>query len=424
MEMPFSVVSLSHQKAPVAIRELIYLPEQACRKLLVDFRDILGLEEVLLFSTCNRTEVYYRGGRDFSEEIIQLICIENGIDSWREYLPYFRIIREEEAALAYLFEVSMGLHSQVLGDLQIASQVKHAYRWTHEAGMASAYLHRLMHTIFHTNKRVQQETPYRDGAASVSYAAAELAAELCSQFEAPRALVVGLGEMGRDVARNLDPAIFDAIHLMNRSYSKAAKLATETGHTALPLEELPRRIGDYDLIISAVSTQQPLFTPPLFHATLRSQFIIDLGVPRTVDKAVESLPQLVLYNIDDIHARTQEVLRKRQAAIPAVKTIIEEELHTFLEWRTQLSISPIIHRFKETLERIRKEELARFLKNATPSESELLEEATRSMVNKILRLPVLQLKEACRRGDPDGLIDVINELFNLEAVKQQGPHQS
>ncbi|RMG30684.1 MAG: glutamyl-tRNA reductase, partial [Bacteroidetes bacterium] len=238
MEMPFSVVSLSHQKAPVAIRELIYLPEQACRKLLVDFRDILGLEEVLLFSTCNRTEVYYRGGRDFSEEIIQLICIENGIDSWREYLPYFRIIREEEAALAYLFEVSMGLHSQVLGDLQIASQVKHAYRWTHEAGMASAYLHRLMHTIFHTNKRVQQETPYRDGAASVSYAAAELAAELCSQFEAPRALVVGLGEMGRDVARNLDPTIFDAIHLMNRSYSKAAKLATETGHTALPLEEL------------------------------------------------------------------------------------------------------------------------------------------------------------------------------------------
>lgn len=420
MEMPFSVVSLSHFRAPVDIRELIYLPEQSCRDLLISFRDSLGIREAMIFSTCNRTEVYYRADTDLSEEIIKMLCIEKGVERPERFIPYFHVITEEEEALIYLFEVSMGLHSHILGDLQIANQVKQAYVWANDAEMAGAYLHRLMHTIFHTNKRVHQETPYRDGAASVSYAAAELTAALTNHLEAPRVLVVGLGEMGRDVALNLDLNVFGQVHLMNRTFSKAQKLAAELGVEAVPFEEFEQRLPHYDAVVSAVSVKEPLITAELVeNLTTHSQVVIDLCVPRSVAREVEALSHILLYNIDEINSRTAKVLARREQAIPQVKEIIQTELSGFLEWRTQLSISPTIHRIKGALEKIRKEELARYLKHASEEESELLDSVTRSMINKILKMPVLQLKEACKRGDPEGLIDVINELFNLEQEKKR-----
>lgn len=421
MEMPFTVISLSHKSAPVDIRELIYLPEETCRELLVRFKEMLGIEEALIFSTCNRTEVYYISEQDLSHEIIKILCASKGINKSQKYSPYFQIIKEEGAAVRYLFEVSMGLHSHVLGDLQISNQIKKAYIWANEASMAGAYMHRLLHTIFHANKRVHQETPYRDGAASVSYAAAELATELTPHLQEPKVLVLGLGEMGRDVALNLDGEHFEEIAFMNRTFAKAENLAFQAGAKAIPLSELKSQIGYYDVIISAVSVDTPLITVDLIdaHQAMRSQFVIDLCVPRSVAKEVESLPQVVLFNVDDINSRTAKVLARRQAAIPQVHQIIEEEVVSFLEWRTQLSISPTIQRLKEALEQIRKEELARYFKRASESEIMLLDRVTRGMVNKILKLPVLQLKEACKRGNPEELIEALNDIFNLEQVRIQ-----
>ncbi len=421
MKLPFNVVSLSHHRATVEIRELIYLSEENCHALLVKFREQLGIQEALIFSTCNRTEVYYISERDLAHEIIKILCIEKGIKNARSYFPYFELIREEKAALTYLFEVSMGIHSHVLGDLQIANQVKQAYIWSNDANMAGAYIHRLMHTIFHTNKRVQQETPYRDGAASVSYATSELAAELCMHLQQPKVLVIGLGEMGRDVALNLDADTFGEIHLMNRTHSKAESLALQIGAKAVQLKELAQRIETYDLIISAVSVKKPILTIELLDTqSLKSQFVIDLCMPRSVAQEVEELAHILLFNIDEIQSRTAKVLARRKEAIPEVLAIIQQELLNFLEWRTQLSISPTIHRIKEALEQIRKEELARYLKHATKNESILVENVTRSMVNKIVKMPVLQLKEACKRGEEDSLIDAINDIFNLKQERKEG----
>ncbi len=420
MKQPFQSITLSHSHAPVEIREKMHFSEDRCKVIVAKLGEFFGILEALVISTCNRTEIYFISEEDLGDDIIKLLCIENGIHQIEQILPHFIKIKEEEVAVKHLFEVSMGLHSKVLGDLQISHQIKQSYRISHEASMAGAYLHRLMHTIFHANKRVQHETPYRDGAASASYAAAELAVELSEHLLDPKILILGLGEMGRDVARNLDADAFESVFVSNRTISKANEIAFEKGFSVLPLEVLPERISEFDVIVSSLSVDKPYLTSAFFErCRLRSQFIIDLSVPRSVSSAVSELSNVQTYNIDDIFTRTSLTIRRRKSAIAQVEDIIQEEAEGFFNWRSQLTLSPTIRRIKDALEQVRKEELARFLKNATKQEEELLKEVTQSMINKILKMPVLQLKAACRRGNPETLIDVLNELFDLEAAKKK-----
>ena len=177
-------------------------------------------------------------------------------------------------------------------------------------------------------------------------------------------------------------------------------------------------IDKMDVVVSAVSVDEPLLTKDLLEKnSLFSQYVIDLSVPRSVAHDVDTLSHVVVYNIDDIQTRTRKALEKREKAIPQVKNIISEEVEGFLSWSRELELSPTIHKIKASLERIRQEEMARFIKNATEKEVKLLDEVTRNMVHKILRMPVLQLKAACKRGEQAELIDVLNELFDLGAGK-------
>lgn len=415
----FKTISLSHLNAPVEIRELIYLPGDACRQLLSQIHETLDLEEVLVLSTCNRTEIYYISEQDFSVELIKILCIQKGLENPAAYLPYFEVKNDAHSAVRHLFEVSMGLQSRVIGDLQISNQAKQAYSWCSEMKLAGPFLHRLMHNIFHTNKRVHLETAYRDGAASVSYASAELAMELMSVWEAPSVLVIGMGEMGRDVARNLKSAKLDQITISNRSFEKAEELAADIKVDAIPFAEAIQRVGEFDVVISAVNSSEPIlnashFVPP---PAIKTKYLIDLAMPRSIAPEVEELGSLICYNIDEIQVRTNEVVEKRLAAIPEVNRIIDEEMSGFNEWSQELTISPTIHKLKQALEDIRKEELARYLKKADDKESELVDKVTKSMMNKIIKLPVLQLKAACKRGEQETLIDLLNDLFDLENTK-------
>ncbi len=416
MQEIFRVISLSHRKAPVAVRERMYLNQEGCVRLSNSIREVLEVEEVLVLSTCNRTEIYYSSPRDRFTEILRLICLEKGLRDPFQFERHFEVINDEGEAVRHLFSVSMGLQSQVIGDLQISNQVKRAYATAVEMKLAGPFMHRLLHTIFHANKRVQQETAYRDGAASVSYAACELARELLQMHHTPRVLVVGLGEMGRDVARGLADS-FPELTISNRTLAKAQALATETGAQVLPFEDIHDALPNYHLIVSAVSVDQPIFLKSHLDdlAKFQQKFFIDLCVPRTVEPSMEEIPGVIVYDIDDIRSRTDATVAKRVAAIPEVEAIIEGEMAGFIGWRKELTISPVIQRFKEALEDIRKEELARYLKNADAEESALVDKVTRSMVNKIIKLPVLQLKAACQRGEEEALAEVLRDLFNLEA---------
>ncbi|MEO0472018.1 MAG: glutamyl-tRNA reductase [Bacteroidota bacterium] len=408
---------LTHQTAPLHIREQMYLSDQECQRVLEKLDGQLNMREALVISTCNRTEVYYVAGTDYTEEIIKILCVAKGISQNHISEAVFQSVQQEEKAVYELFSVAMGLQSSILGDLQISGQIKQAYRLSHEAEMAQAFLHRLMHTIFHANKRVQIESGFRSGAASVSYAAAELAAEWAGEVKNPTVLVLGLGEMGRDVARNLKKDSYEAIWLCNRTDEKAIELAVQTETEAVPFSSMKDFAAKADIIISAASVSEPLIVPQIFADDPdRTRFILDLSVPRSVDEVVDAFSHTRVQNIDDIHARTNAALERRQAAIPMVEQIIGEEVQAFLNWRSQQAISPVIHRLKDALSQIQAEEMDHWLKKASPNEKELVQKVTNSMINKIVKLQVLQLKDACKRGEQDGLIQLISELFDLERV--------
>ena len=417
MENHFKVVSLSYKKAPLQVREMISLNEQSCKSLLHLLRDYTSATDVLVLSTCNRTEVYYSAEEDLSSEIIRLIGVQNGISNIGDYTNYFNCITDSLEATRHLFYVSIGLEAQVVGDMQISNQVKRAYQMTADEAMAGPFLHRLMHAIFFTSKKVVQQTSFREGAASVSYAAAELIGELTAGFLNPNILVIGLGEIGADVCKNLLNLENTKVTITNRTESKATQLAAECGFNVTPFEKVQEAIAQADVIICSIGAQQPFITKELMaqHEILSHKFLIDLAVPRSIEAQVEELPGILLYNIDDINSKATAALEKRKAAIPAVKEIIAEAIDEFNDWAKEMMVSPTINKLKNALEQIRQEELTRYLRNLNEEEAKVLDKVTRSMMQKIIKLPVLQLKAACKRGEAETLIDVLNDLFNLEA---------
>jgi len=413
-------ISLSHHKAPVEIRELIYLHEPVVRKLMISIKEIFNPSELLIVSTCNRTELYYVSESDLSISLIHLLLTEKGITDVQSYYGYFDILSESSEAIQHLFEVSMGLKSGIIGDIQISHQIKEAYSISHDVGLAGALLHRLLHTIFHAGKRVQSETAFRDGAASVSYASVETAETAHIQPEDANVLVLGLGEMGADVARNLKFSSFQRVTLMNRSIDKAIQLSEETGFALLPFERLSESFHKFDVIFTSLNIEEPIITPelvlaqPLHHHL----YIVDLSVPRAVAPQVEEIPGVVLFNIDEIQSKASAALMKRMEAVPEVKNIIHQELQGFKDWSKELSISPTIHLLKDALESLRKEEIARHLRNMDEKELRLVDEVTKNLMQKIMKLPVLQLKEACKRGEAENLVEVLHSIFNLESLAQ------
>lgn len=412
----FKAVTLSYKKAPLDIRELIALDESSCQQFLRTLKDFIQAADILVLSTCNRTEVYYTADVDYSQEIIKLLGIQKGIAQITQYLDYFTIINTHQDAVQHLFDVAMGLEAQVVGDIQISNQVKQAYQWSADNETAGPFLHRLLHTIFFTNKRVVQETSFRDGAASTSYATVELVGELTNDIDNPRILVIGIGEIGADVCRNLKDSVLKNVVITNRTNAKAKILADECGFEVLPFENLVQGMKEADVIISSIARDTPFFTAEMIKRleVLSYKFFIDLSVPRSIEPEVENVPGVLVYNIDTIQNKATAALEQRLASVPKVKQIITESIEQFQDWTKEMVVSPTIHKLKNALESIRQEELARHLKKLTPEENKLIDDVTRNIMQKIIKLPVLQLKAACKRGEAETLIDVLNDLFNLE----------
>lgn len=413
MTQNFKALVLTYKTAPVSIREQVSLTEGTGKQLLQFIREYTTATDVLVVSTCNRTEIYYSGEKDFTLEILTGISfVKNTTNNFADHFSKL----EGKEAVEHLFEVAIGLDAQVVGDLQISGQVKNAYQWSADENMAGPFLHRLMHTIFFVNKRVVQETSFRDGAASISYAAKELAEDLTTNIRNPRVLVVGVGEIGQDVCLNFQNSRIDQITILNRTVEKASRLAEKTGFRFGGLDLLRSELDKADVVISSVSGSEPLITAHLLRniRILSHKFFIDLSIPRSIDPAIDDIHGAIVYNLDDIQEKTNETVERRKSAIPAVRGIIGEAIADFEDWSKEMVVSPTIQKLKQTLEQIRKEELARYLKNAKPEEVQKLDEMSKSLMQKILKYPVLQLKAACKRGDAENLSEVLHDLFNLE----------
>ncbi len=421
MQIKFRALSLSHKTAPVQIRELIALDDQAIHSILIKLKEFFSLGDALILSTCNRTEVYYSHDLDLSTEIIKLIGLEKGMTDVVDYFDYFEIFNDDKSAINHLFRVSMGLEAQVVGDIQISNQVKRAYQAAADLDMAGPFLHRLMHTVFFTNKRIVQETSFRDGAASLSYAAIELIESLTSNTYQPRVLLIGVGEIGEDVAKNMVYLPDAKVKITNRTQSKAEAIAAELGFEVVPFDDCLDAMKEADVIVSSIQRSEPFITKKLISDfEIQSyKLLVDLSVPRSIETTVEDIPGVILYNVDNIRSKATEALDKRLAAIPRVEEIIEETIEEFSGWKKEMLVSPTINKLKQSLEQIRQEELARFMKNASEEEFAVIDKITKSMMQKVLKVPVVQLRAACKRDEAEEMIEFISDLFDLNQEKTE-----
>ncbi len=414
MDNSFKSVGISFESTPIEVREKLALNEGESKQLLNFIRDFTSATDVLVISTCNRTEIYYNNHEDLSEQLIKGLCLIKYTD-YTEVVDFFFTILNNQEAVRRLKNESLGLEAQEVGDLQIINQVKNAYQWSADEQMAGPFLHRLLHTIFFTNKRVVQETPFRDGAASVSYATKELVEELTVGLSKPSILVLGIGEIGKDVCKHLSEGNFE-VSIANRTRQKADELAVQCGFDVFPFAQALVFEPNVDVIISSVAKAGPLLTKEFVTSLdIHSyKYFVDLAVPRSIDQNIENIPGALLYNIDTINNKATQALETRKGAIPRVKTIIEEALADFADWSKEMIVSPTIKKLKNALENIRQEELERYLKEADSMEAKMADKITKSMMQKVMKLPVLQLKAACKRGEAETLIDVLNDLFDLE----------
>ena len=418
MNLRFKAVSLTHQLAPQAVRELLALDEGASRRLLRTLREELGLSDVLVLGTCNRTEIYYSAAQDHGAAVIEAICSVKGFTDSAAFESSFAHFTQPGEAAQHLFEVALGLDARVVGDQQICHQVKQAYQWAAEADTAGPFLHRLLHTVSFAHKRVRQETGFCDGAASTSYAALELVEDLTAHLARPRVLLVGLGEIGTDVARHFgDSRRFQDVTLCNRTRATAETLAGEYGMRVLDFADLAAGVQAADVVVSSVAPGAPVITRALLdgHAVFSHKYFVDLSVPRSIEAAVEQVPGVLLYPLDAIQSKASAALDRRMAAVPDVRAIIAESVAGLWEWSSEMEVSPTIQKLKNALEQFRQEELKRYGKRLSPDESRLLDEVTKSLMQKVLKQPVRHLKAACKRGEPGQLVELLTELFDLES---------
>lgn len=417
----FKAVILSYKKASVTLREQVALSQQECKEILHHLKNLTDCNDMLVVSTCNRTEIYYQAPKSYQVEILDFLCDfkKMGKETAVSFQKSFQELEGNEA-IKHLFRVALGLESQVIGDLQIINQIKQSYQLSADEQTAGHFLHRLLHTIFFTNKRIVQETAFRSGTASASYASVNLIEELALETQNPKVLILGVGEIGADVCRNLkNNNALEEVIVCNRTFEKAESLAQECNFKAIPFEQAHQAIKEADIVVSSLQLEKPFLTKENLGITQlwSYKYFIDLAMPRSISPDLEDISGIIIYNIDQINIKVNEAQQKRLACVPQVENIMEEALIEFLDWTKEMEISPIIQKLKQALEQIRQEEMAKFAKKLNEEETQKIEQITKSMMQKIIKLPTLQLKAACKRGEAETLVDVLNDLFNLNVVK-------
>lgn len=415
------VLGISHHSAAVKQREKAALGEERCRELLGDISQLADFAEVCVLSTCNRTELYAVAhvSNDVRRNLWNaLLAVRPELTEQDSQCFYFLSGRE---AAGHLFRVTPGLDSMILGEPQILGQVKEAFQRAVEEGTVSTYLTRLFEMAFLTAKRVRSETAIAVGAVSVAYAAVELAHKVFRNLAEKTVLLIGSGETGQLTARHLIKKGVQKIYIANRTFAKAQELALTLGGIACPLDGLKEMMAGVDLIVGATSAPSFILTRSDVEKVLakrpaRPLFMIDIAVPRNFDPEIQRFDNVFLHDIDSLQQIVDRNLESRKAQVAAAEEIVKQELDHFLRWRETLDLAPTIVSLRKKLEDIRNAELSKYRHRASPHEYEIAEQATRGVINKILHLPMSQLRRYSN-GNLDGIrrIDVLREIFGLES---------
>ncbi|MEY2585080.1 MAG: glutamyl-tRNA reductase [Verrucomicrobiota bacterium] len=320
-------VGISHHTANVETRER-YAAERSEQEL----RSVLGSREMLMLTTCNRVELYASAERPVSTEQVVRALQRSGAGDVENPEAFYR--HDGEACAEHLFRVVAGLDSMVIGETEIAGQVKKAYESARASGGAGPLLHRLFQRAFRVAKQIRSSTDIARGAVSVGSVAVELAVKIFGDLRECRVLVLGAGETSERTARALNSRGVSDIRVSNRSFDRAENLAGLIGGRAVPFEEWTAQCREIDILISSTAAEEPLLTPARLAPTLRGRadrplFIIDIAVPRDVAPEVNEMEGVFLYDIDSLQSIAQQSLALRRQQIAAAEKIIAEHLADF-----------------------------------------------------------------------------------------------
>lgn len=421
--MTFFAFGVNHLRAPLEVREAFALDEKDQRALHRRLR-LAGDAEVILLSTCNRTEAYLYGERVDVDEVRRVLCEEAG-RVWPHELAFFE---QDETAVRHVLEVAAGLKSLVLGDAQIFAQLKEAYRIAVEEERVDTTMHRLMHTAFRTAKRVINETELTTGAATVPYQAVEVAqahfqTRTGQSLAELRAFVVGTGSMGRLAAEALKMGGVTDIAFTNRSEARGREIAGRYHGTFIDWGDRHEECLRRDVIVVATSAAEPVIIADGLKPMLGAgeKLFLDISVPRNVEPPVKDLDAIDVVDLDQLNHFLEDTEALRKTSVPDARRIVDEMLGEFVSWVFHhQALQPAIQAIADTFETIRTQEVNRHSHRFAELDREELDRITRSMIQKILAVPIVRLKSV----EPESIdfahgVRLLHALFRREECDEQ-----
>lgn len=416
--MSLLVVGLNHRTAPIELREHVAFAPAQAREAIQQLTREGVLEEAVIVSTCNRSEVYGVSAleRKAVPAVQSFVCRFHCVDPQRLNGAFYHYL--EADAVRHLFRVAASLDSMVLGEPHILGQVRQAFSMALECRTTGLILNHLFQKAAQVGKRVRSETEIGLRPTSVSAVAVELAMKIFGELGDRSVLVVGAGQMSQLTARGLAMRGARRITVTNRSFDRATVLAEQVGGRALPWEQLVTSLKIQDIVITSVQTDQYIIRRDVIEQMMsernhRPLFLIDLGLPRNIDPDAEHVYNVFLYNLDDLQSIAARNREAREKDIPKAERIVEEEVRKFMRWQESLSAVSTIKSLRFKAERIRQSELETHLRRLGPlsdRQRNIITALTLAIVNKILHEPTVRLKQSADKRH----LESIRYLFDLD----------
>lgn len=416
------VVGLNYRTAPVEIRERFALAERELPQALKALKETTGILEGVIVATCNRTEIYAVVDR-------QHLCghyIRTFMERWfriprGQFNPHL-YMHEDDEAVKHLFRVTCGLDSMVIGETQILGQVREAFLQAQEQKATGTLFNRLFKQAITVAKRAHSETTIGESAVSVSYAAVELGKRIFGRFDDKKVMIVGAGKMSELTAQHLHSNGANEIFVVNRTLERAQELAQKFHGDAMTMDEALLRLKEADIVISSTGAQSYVLTREQIEAAMslrknRPLFLIDIAVPRDIDPASVDIPNVFLYDIDDLEGVVETNLAKRRKEAAIIEQMIADEHEAYLEWYATLGVSPLIRALQQKAAAIHEntlESLLRKLPELDERQVKVIRKLTKSIVNQVIHDPILRIKELAAEKRSDEALELFVQLFALE----------
>jgi len=413
--MSLFALGLNHTTAPLAVRERVTFGAEVLADALRELAATRMAREAVILSTCNRTEVYFRG--DSPSGVAQWLERFHGLPG--DALAPHLYTLPNERAVSHAFRVASGLDSMVLGEPQILGQMKQAVRVAESAGSLGLVLNRLFQRTFAVAKDVRSKTDIGSASISMAAAAVKLAERIFPSLAKQRLLLVGAGEMIELAATHFAARKPRTITVANRTIERGEALADRLGATAMTLADLPERLSQFDIVVTCTASTLPIIGKGLLERVIRERrhapmFIVDLGVPRDVEPEAAALEDIFMYSVDDLSEIVKGNLNVRREAVDAAERMIAEQTTHFLQWLEGRTVVPTITAISTHHDALRAAELerARGMLAAGASPDQVLDALARGLTNKLLHAPVSALNQA---GDAERaeLIALFERIYRL-----------